>query len=298
MRGAIGGVAAITGKTRIYGVIGDPVGHSLSPVMQNAALGALGVDGVYVAFRVVPDRLRDAILGLEALGVGGVNVTIPHKERVIEPLTRLAPEAELIGAVNTVVYRGGERIGYNTDASGFLSALQTARGPEPVRQAVILGAGGSARAVALALARQETPLILANRTITRALALANLLNEKIRPGIAQVVPWAEESLAKALESADLLVNTTSMGMTPHEEIMPPVSPGGLGSGLFVCDLIYDPPETRLLALAQARGCRTLNGVPMLAHQGALALELWLQRPAPVDLMEATLRRVLAEKCSS
>jgi shikimate dehydrogenase len=262
--------------------------------MQNAALAAMGLDGVYVAFDVAPERLGVALEGLHALGVAGVNVTIPHKEPVIRYLTALSPEAELIGAVNTISFQGdGERRGSNTDAPGFIRSLREVGGDPAGARVLVLGAGGSARAIAVALAREGAALTIVNRTHARAVALAELLNARVQAGCAQAVPWSEESLSGAMRAATLLVNTTSVGMSPHVEASPELPEAGFHTGLLVYDLIYNPAETQLLARARRHGCRVVNGAKMLAWQGALALETWTGRTGPADLMERVLTAQLA-----
>jgi shikimate dehydrogenase len=264
--------------------------------MQNAALAALGEDAIYTAFDVPPARLAEALAGLGALGVRGANLTIPHKEAALALLDEVSPEAALVGAVNTVSFADGRRVGDNTDGRGFLRALRAAGFDlRPGCPAVVLGAGGSARAVAAALAAEGARLVLANRTPERAGALAALLNERFGAGTAQAVALERAALADALAGAALLVNTTSVGMAPHADAPLLVSPETLRPGLFVYDLVYNPAETRLLAAARARGCGTANGLGMLAHQGALALEFWLGRPAPVAVMEAALRETLLRR---
>jgi shikimate dehydrogenase len=263
--------------------------------MHNAALHAMGIDAVYVAYDVEPKRLGAALAGLEALGAGGVNVTIPFKEPVIPHLTSLAPEAELIGAVNTIAFAAGERRGFNTDAPGFLRSLQAVGGEAGGARALLLGAGGSARAVAVALARAGATLTIVNRTQVRAEALAELLNGRVRAGCARSLAWNAISLVEAMQSASLLVNTTSVGMSPHIEACPEVPEAGLHPGLLVYDLIYNPAETRLLACARRHGCRAVNGAKMLAWQGALALEIWTGRAGPADIMEEVLLAQLAKR---
>lgn len=282
----------IGGKTRVFCVLGHPIGHSLSPAMHNAALTAMGVDGVYVAFDVPPAGLAAAVDGLQALGVGGINCTIPHKEAVIPLLDELSPEAVLIGAVNTIVFRDGRRIGYNTDAPGFLAALLAAAGEPGGKRAVVLGAGGSARAVAAALIGAGARVDVVNRTQARAEALAAELGDKLKTRRVRAVP--PDEVGEALAGAELLINTTSVGMSPDAGAPPPVPAEALHPGLLVYDLIYNPLETRLLRAARDCGARTANGAGMLAHQGAIALELWTGRPAPADLME----RVIVEKLGS
>ncbi len=265
--------------------------------MQNAALARMGIDGVYVAFDVAPENLPEAVAGLQALGVRGVNCTIPHKLALLSLVDELSDEAAFIGAANTLVFRDGKRYGYNTDASGFLAALR-AEGVDPAgRRAVVLGAGGAARAVLVALGRAGAQITVANRTLGRAQELAADLNRKLGAGPeVQAVPMCEEALGPALRKADLLVNTTSAGMSPRGDEMPPVPLDAVHPGLFVYDLIYNPLETRLLREARLRGARGTHGAGMLAHQGAQALELWTGQPAPAELMERVILESLAERC--
>jgi shikimate dehydrogenase len=282
----------VTARTRLFAVLGHPVGHSLSPQMQNAALAEMGEDGVYLAFDVPPEWLGEALAGLAAVGAVGVNLTIPLKEAALPFLDWVAPEAGRIGAVNTVRFLPGRLEGYNTDAPGFLASLR-AMGFDPAGQGcVVLGAGGSARAVAVALTGAGARLTLANRTVERAAELARMLEEAGGESSVAVVPLEERALGRALARAELLVNTTSIGMSPHAAAAPPAPIEALHPSLLVYDLIYNPAETRLLAAARERGARTANGVAMLAHQGALALEIWTGRPAPVATMERVLRGAL------
>jgi shikimate dehydrogenase len=262
--------------------------------MQNAALREMGIDGVYVPFDVPPERLPEAIRGLRALGAAGVNCTIPHKEALLPLLDEVTGEAAQIGAVNTIVFRDGRLIGHNTDAPGFLAALRD-QGVDPEgKRVVVLGAGGSARAVIVALARCGARVALANRTRERAQQLADQVNRDVGAGSVEAIGTGREDLGPAVQTAEVLVNTTSLGMSPRVEEMPPVPVEALHAGLFVYDLIYNPLETRLLRTARERGARGIHGAGMLAHQGALALELWTGSPAPVPLME----RVIVEGLSA
>lgn len=283
----------INGETRVTGIFGDPVAHTLSPLMHNAAFAALGLNFVYLPFHVRREALAAAVAGIKALGLAGVNVTVPHKEAVLPLLDEVAEEARLIGAVNTVVNRGGALVGYNTDALGFLRALQEAGFDPAGRPAVVIGAGGAARAVVVALARTGVRKItIFNRTLGRAAVLAELVRAE---GVAAAaLPWADLAGAgeKVVAQAALVVQTTSVGMHPQEEEAPPVPPEALGPGQLVVDLIYSPPETRLLRLARAAGATTQNGMAMLLHQGAAAFELWTGREAPVGVMRAVLKNVL------
>jgi shikimate dehydrogenase len=285
-------VKPISGRTRLFCVLGHPVSHSLSPAMHNAALAALGEEAVYAAFDVAPERLAAALEGLEALSVVGANLTIPHKEAALRFARELSPEAELIGAVNTLCFADGRRRGENTDGRGFLAALRDAGFTPEGCRAVVLGAGGSARAVAVSLGPLAARLVLANRTPERAAALADLVNGHFGAGRAYTLGMEADRLAGELAEANLLVNTTSVGMVPHADAPPLVPEAALHPGLFVYDLVYNPPETRLLACAKRQGAAGRNGLSMLARQGALSLEAWLGRPAPAELMERECARAL------
>jgi len=263
--------------------------------MHNAALAQLGWDGVYVAFDVAPGALPDAIKGLQALGVAGVNCTIPHKEALIPLMDELSEEAAFIGAVNTIVFRDGRRIGHNTDAPGFLAALRAAGAEPGDKQVLVLGAGGSARAVVVALAGAGARVTVTNRTLERAEELAAELNAKIHADCVRAAAWNETVLAPIVSEAAIVVNTTSVGMSPHEDAMPEIPVERLRPDAFVYDLIYNPLETRLLREARMRGVRGSNGAGMLARQGALALELWTGERAPAELMERVILDALARR---
>lgn len=254
--------------------------------MHNAALAALNLPYIYVPFSVAPDRLGPAIRSLTALGIVGVNLTIPHKERVLPFLDEIAPEAQAVGAVNTVHNAQGRLIGFNTDGAGFAEPLR-ARGFEPRgRRTVVLGAGGAARSVVFRLAQEGAQVTLLNRTPERAVRLAEEVNRALGRRAVDLLEWgAEASLRERLAEAELLVNTTSVGMSPQEEEMPPIPVGSLHPRLMVYDLIYRPRETRLLAAARQAGAPTLNGVPMLVHQGAAAFRIWTGVSPPTEVME-------------
>lgn len=272
----------ITGKTKIVGVWGHPVGHSRSPAMHNAALEALGLDWVYVPFEVDPKNAAAAVSGLRALSLAGVNVTVPLKERVLMLLDEVDDAARQIGSVNTIHNRDGRLYGYSTDGEGFLRSLEAAGQSAQGRNVLLLGAGGSARAVAFALASQDCHCQIANRTEGRAAALAAEINARYA-GMASVAGWGAGA-----SRFDLLVNTTSLGMQPNENALPALPPEAFAGRPFVYDLIYAPSETRLLAQAKEAGCETLNGVGMLVWQGALSLALWTGLPLeeiPAGVME-------------
>jgi shikimate dehydrogenase len=274
----------VTGNTRVCALIGDPVEHTVSPAMHNAAFAAAGLDFIYVPFRVRPEGLAAAVAGLRALNVRGFNVTIPHKVAVIPLLDGLDSLAEKIGAVNTVVNDGGVLKGFNTDAAGFMRAALEA-GIEPRgRRVVVLGAGGASRAISYVLADRGADLTIINRL--QELAWAEGIARQIEDDMGRLVRVLElrdDLLAEALAGADLLVNATSVGVSPAMDVSL-VLAGLLRQDMTVFDIVYNPIETRLLREAGAAGARTIGGINMLAWQGALAFEQWTGQAAPVDLM--------------
>ncbi|BCW97706.1 MAG: shikimate dehydrogenase (NADP(+)) [Armatimonadota bacterium] len=271
----------LTGKTRVLAVFGCPVEHSLSPAMHNAAIRALGLDLVYVPFRVERDRLREAVAGVRALGFLGVNLTIPLKEQAVTLVDGLSPGAARVGSVNTLWWKDGSLMGESTDGPGFISSLEEAGGLPDT--ALVLGAGGSGRAICFALAERAVRIILANRTPERARKLA----EELGDAQVRVIPMDAEALRGACREADLVVNCTSVGMSPNIGVSP-LPPDTLRAGQTVYDLVYNPLETRLLADARAAGARAINGVRMLVHQGAYSFRLWTGVEPPLDVMEAAV----------
>lgn len=283
----------ITGRTRVVGVIGWPVAHSLSPPMHNAALAQLGLDWVYVAYPVAPDRVGDAVAGVRGLGIVGLNITIPHKQAVVPYLDELDQSARDLEAANTIHNRDGRLLGYNTDGPGLLRALAEAGTQVDGKRVVVLGAGGSARAVAFALCRAGVAgLSLLNRTPARAEQLAGLLADRAGFPHVGVAGLAGDDSRRAVEQAEVVVDCTSVGMHPHDHVPPVVPPEWLHEGQVVCDLTYNPRDTVLLRAARARGARTVDGTGMLVHQGAIALETWTGAPAPVETMRAALLECL------
>jgi shikimate dehydrogenase len=282
----------ISGKTKICALIGDPVEHTMSPAMHNAAFKKLGLDYLYIPFRVKPEQLSRAVAGLRALNVRGFNVTIPHKVSIIPRLDSLDPLAEKIGAVNTVVNDGGHLKGYNTDAEGFLRAL-TGRGIKPGgKNVVVLGAGGASRAISYVLAEKGANLTVLNRKLE--LDWAEDIARHIKKDLGRDVEVAELTpgwLAPALATADILVNATSVGMSPASG-KSPVPAELLKRRLIVFDIVYNPMMTKLLKEARAAGARVIGGIDMLAGQGALAFEKWTGQPAPLDLMRRAAFKML------
>jgi len=274
----------ISGKTKVCGVIGDPIEHTMSPVMHNAAFKELGIDYLYVPFRVRKEELGKAIEGMRALNMRGLNVTIPHKVAIIPFLDELDPLVKRIGALNTIVNDDGVLTGYNTDATGFLQALLE-RGIEPEgKNMVILGAGGASRAISFILAERGANLVILNRQLE--LDWAEELAYRISRVFKEVkaLELNEKNLAMVSEKADILINATSVGMSPEVDETP-VPARLLKPGLVVYDVVYNPIKTRLLKEAEAAGAQTIGGLDMLAWQGAIAFEKWTGLKAPVDLMK-------------
>jgi shikimate dehydrogenase len=280
----------ISGKTKVCALIGDPIEHTMSPVMHNTAYKKLGLDYIYIPFRVRPEQLAQAVEGLRALNVRGFNVTIPHKVAIIPLLDGLDPLAEKIGAVNTVVNNDGTLRGFNTDAEGFLRALLE-HGMKPKgKKVVVLGAGGASRAITYILAEKGAHLTILNRQqeLDWAEDIARLIREDHRQEV-KVLELGH--LTEALADADLLVNTTSVGMSPAVEDSP--APAELLDKVpVVFDIVYNPIITRLLREAALAGAKTIGGLDMLAWQGALAFEMWTGQTAPIDLMRGEAVKML------
>lgn len=284
---------AVDGSTAVYGIIGHPVAHSYSPAMQTAALRELGLNAIYVPFDTAPVRIADAIAGLRALSIAGANVTVPYKEIVRLYMDELDDSVNLYGVVNTVVNRQGKLIGYNTDGPGFIQALQAEHDYHPdCGPALLLGAGGAARAVAMALIKAGCPkLAVVNRHQNRAIALAQTLH--VQTGFtAQVLPWdaGVPEMADFAAQATLVVNCTPLGMSGYEAGNWPLPEGLPGQGQLAYDLVYNPAETPFITRATHNGAKAANGLSMLLHQGALALEAWTGRTAPLAVMRQVLHR--------
>ncbi len=278
----------ITGRTRVLGIIGSPVTHSLSPLMQNAAIEALGLDFVYVPFAVTADGLLPAVLGLRNLGVAGFNVTIPFKTAIIPYLDKLSPEAELMGAVNTVNREDGLLVGYNTDGAGLVRSLEAELAFAPHgAHVLVLGAGGAARGAVAALCNAGVESVtIANRSHSRGDDLVSCFK-----GVFPQVELGSSSLdilgsSDSLRRIDLIVNTTSVGMNN-------TSFDGLDTSLMnpaacIYDMVYAPLETPLLKAARARGLKCANGIGMLAAQGEIAFAVWTGCAPPDGLMKGCL----------
>ena len=264
----------------VFGLLGNPVGHSLSPPMHDAAYEELGLEARYVAFEPDPDEIADAVAGADALGITGLNVTIPFKRDVLE-LVEADDLATRIGAVNTIDFTGeGAPTGHNTDAAGALRALRDHGVTVDGARAVVVGAGGAGRAISFGLADAGATVEIANRTESKARDLADEVPNATGHGLDG------ETLGELLAAADVLVNATSVGM---EEDETPVPADALHGDLAVLDAVYRPLETRLLRDAAEAGATTVDGAWMLLYQGVEAFEIWTGREAPVDAMNDALR---------
>jgi shikimate dehydrogenase len=276
------------------GLIGHPVGHSVSPVFQQAAFDALGLAFRYEAWDTTADGLTVRLASLRAEPFAGANVTVPYKEAVTRLLDRISDEAAAVGAVNTIVRDGDRLLGYNTDIAGFLDALRFEGGLDVhgVR-ACVLGAGGAARAAVYALLSGGVARVsVHNRTRERADALVSSLD----PGDGRLVAAGGDAGA-AVAGCDLIVNCTSMGMAGSALAgASPLPAAQIPPGAFVYDIVANPAITPLLAAARSRGCRTLGGLPMLVRQGAAAFTLWTGRPAPLDVMFHAARKAMSAEC--
>lgn len=270
---------------KLFALLGDPVAHSRSPALHARAFALLGVDAAYVPCAVAAQDLQVAVLGLRVLGASGFNVTVPHKGDIARLCDRLAPAAERMGAVNCVVREGDLFVGHNTDAPGLLRALR-AGGVDPTgARAVVVGAGGSARAAALALSDRAQSISIVNRTEAKARSLASLV--RASGCAAEAHASGSEGAARALAQATLVVHCTTIGLSTNQL---PFDPAALGQGAALVDLVYSSPgsnlgETALLQAARARGVRTIDGIEVLVQQGIASLELWLGRPQLDDLRE-------------
>jgi len=281
----------ISGRTRVCAVIGDPIEHTLSPTMHNAAFEHLKLDFVFVAFRVTPDELEKAVRGACALGVRGLNVTMPHKNSVTEFLDEADLAVKFLGAANTILNQGGRFRGFNTDGVGALKALKCNGVNLTGKKVLLLGAGGAAKAIAFSLAKEADELCILNRDATKARELASVLEPFGKKIFGNEL--SAKQIEEELRDSDVLINATSVGMTPNasESV---VKPGWLKPDLCVMDIVYNPIETRLIRIARGAGAKVINGVEMLLYQGAASFEIWIQCKAPVDVM----RNALLSKLSS
>ncbi len=281
----------ISGTTGPYGIFGYPVEHTFSPGMHNAAFAKLGLDACYVPFAVQPENLENAMKSVLPLGIRGLNITVPHKERVLAYLDELSQDAQLIKAVNTIEVKGGKLIGHNTDGRGFLRSLkENARFNPKGKTFFFIGSGGAARAVAFSLA-----LSGAKKLLFRDIDLkkTKALVADLRKGTGTDAESVSEALLPAYaKEADCLINATPLGLKTTDPL--PISGEHILRRHLVCDLVYNPVETALLKEAKVRGARRHSGIGMLLYQGVIAFEIWTHRKAPVRIMKNALSRQMSD----
>ncbi|CAM3244096.1 shikimate dehydrogenase [Paenibacillus lupini] len=279
----------IDSHTVLYGVIGDPIRHSKSPIMMNRAFRETGINGAYMAFHITPDKLGEFVAGIRAMGIRGVNVTIPHKLDIMNYMDEIDAGARTIGAVNTIVNDNGRLIGYNTDGIGYVRSLKEEAEPNLAgKRIVVIGAGGASRGIVYALAgEQPESITIANRSVERA----EELSQSFRT-LADIRATAMDELQVACQEADIVINTTSVGMHPHMDASP-IDGSWLKAGAVASDLIYNPLRTKFLLDAEQRGCRVHGGLGMFIYQGAYAFEYWTGQSAPVAAMRETVLQSLA-----
>ncbi len=282
----------ISGKTAIYGIFGHPIGHTFSPGMHNAAFQKIGLNACYVPFSVLPEHLRTVVRAIIPLGLRGLNITVPHKEKVIPLLDAVAEDAEVIGAVNTIEVRDGRLIGHNTDGRGFLRSLgEDARFTPRGKTFAIAGAGGAARAVGCSLALAGARMVLFHDVdMKKASKLARELSKNIGP---KVQALSAADFARQARLADCLINATPMGLRPDDPL--PLARELVSKRHLVCDLVYNPQNTKFLQMARSQGARTLGGIGMLLYQGVIAFEIWTGRKAPVAVMRKALADQIAKR---
>ncbi len=272
----------LKGTTKIVGLIGNPVSHSLSPAMHNTAFQKMQMDWNYLPLHVDPDNLKDAMKGVRSLGFRGINVTVPYKERVLPFLDEMSTEAERIGAVNTINVVQGRLLGYNTDCVGFLRDLAEIGFNPNGSRALILGSGGSARAVTYALLSESATVTMCGRDIATVSSLVGSFKKQFHSNLAESLTF--EDLHDLRREIDIIVNTTPLGMDPYVGLSPWPEGVAFPKCELAYDLVYNPPNTRFMELAQANSIKAVNGLGMLVHQAALSFEIWTGASAPLEIM--------------
>ncbi|MEP0860069.1 MAG: shikimate dehydrogenase [Ignavibacterium sp.] len=277
-------------KTQLVGLIGHPIKHTYSPFIHNVAFELTGLDYIYLPFNVVPANLKSAIKGLVALGYRGFNVTIPHKVKVKEFMSKVSEEASFVGAINTVLIEEGKLFGYNTDVSGVLESLYSYRKEISDNECVVIGAGGSARAVIYTLIKHFKPskIHLVNRTEQRAETLRQFFKTKMKFDSFTVNELIPPDIKDIIKNSVLIVNATSVGMYPDEDDAVLTQKDLFSKQQIVFDLVYNPVQTKLLKLAQSNGARTVDGIKMLINQAAKSFEIWTGEKMPVEQVEKAL----------
>jgi shikimate dehydrogenase len=272
----------ISGKTRVFGVIGDPIEHSLSPTIHNAAFRHLGLDFVFLAFRVKAADLEKVIQGMRGLGIHGLNVTMPHKSAVIGCLDEVDFSVRFLDSANTILNRDGKLSGFSTDGVGALKALLENGVDLSGKKVLLLGAGGAAKAIAFTLVPEVGELAILNRSAEKAEELAETLGHMFNRNVVGGA-LSPDTIKMNLRDSDVLVNATSAGMKPNLS-QSLVAPEWLKSDLAVMDIVYNPIETKLAKDAKAVGAKVVSGVEMLIYQGAASFEIWTGKSAPIEVM--------------
>jgi|LSQX01.3.fsa_nt_gb shikimate dehydrogenase len=282
----------INGKTEIFSVIGNPIEHSLSPQIHNTIYEYMNLNYNYVPFKVDSAELKTAIQGIKSLGIKGFNVTIPHKQKIIPYLDKVSEEAMLVGSVNTVKTTDGKLCGYTTDGEGFIKSLNRNNVNIKGKKVLVIGAGGSSRSISIRMAAEEIrSIIILNRTTEKAKAICDIINKNIKPiAIADVFNDTKFNIYS--EEADIIVNTTPVGMYPNNEKCPIDSFISLRPDTVVCDLIYNPRVTQFLSKAENKGCKTINGWGMLIFQAIAAFEIWTNKKVDDKLIEILYNRIV------
>jgi shikimate dehydrogenase len=282
-------MAVVDVNTKLVGLLGNPLGHSFSPAMHNKAFETLGLNYFYLPIEVTAEDLATVAAGIAKMNFAGYNVTIPHKIRIMDCLDAIDPLARAIGAVNTVVLENGRTTGYNTDGEGFVRSLEAESGIKvDGKRHFILGCGGAARAIAMTLAfKGAQRIFLCNRTEHKAHDLAAEINTKASP-CCEVVPMGPARMADAVRRADVLINTTSVGMHPEEDRIP-IDADLIPDGVIVSDIVYNPARTKLLRVAEEKGCQTVPGLGMLVYQGTEGFRKWTGAEPPVEVMFGVVR---------
>ncbi len=279
----------ITGKTKLTGLLGYPVSHSLSPAMHNAAFAYLQLEYAYLAFEANEGNLDDIVKAMRALQARGFNVTMPNKKNILPLLDEVTPEARMIGAVNTVLHENGRLIGYNTDGRGYVHSLEEKGIAVAGKKILLAGAGGAGRAVAVQLAVDgAAQIVILNRTRGKAEAICDVIQKSIPACRVQPFGLDETTLKQQVKEADIFINATALGMHPHEDKSVIASPDMLPGNLIVSDLIYTPAKTKLLRIAEQAGCRTINGQGMIIWQGAESFKIWTGVDMPVDYIKGLM----------
>ncbi len=277
---------SITPHTKVLCIIGNPIEHSMSPTMHNAAITNLRLDYIYLAFKIMPNNLNFAVKGIRAFNIIGINVTLPFKQKIMKYLDEIDPMAKKIGAINAIKNDEGYLTGKNTDADGGLNALRNEGFKIKGKNILLLGAGGAARALSIKMAENVNKIVIVNRTLKRAINLSQTIRKYF--GInSEAKQLNKNILSEECKKADIIINTTPIGMYPNVDESP-IPPECLHEDLIVYDIVYNPIETKLIIDANQKGCKTLGGLDMLVNQGAIAFEWWTNKKPNTSLMKSKI----------